>query len=70
VPIWQAAGYLGMSAQTLERTYGHHQPDYMRSAAEAITAKQQANISGRSANVSLVVSLAEPEDATKRKQKT
>jgi hypothetical protein len=40
------------------------------SAAEAITAKQQANISGRSANVSLVVSLVEPEDATKRKQKT
>jgi integrase len=27
VPIWQAAGYLGMSAQILEQTYGHHHPD-------------------------------------------
>jgi integrase len=26
VPIWQAAGYLGMSAQMIERTYGHHHP--------------------------------------------
>ena len=24
VPIWQAAGYLGMSAEMVERTYGHH----------------------------------------------
>lgn len=30
VPIWQAAGYLGMSSQMIERTYGHHHPDYMR----------------------------------------
>ena len=28
VPIWQAAGYLGMSAEMIERTYGHHHPDY------------------------------------------
>jgi integrase len=42
VPIWQAAGYLGMSAQMIERTYGHHHPDYMRGAAEAITSKQPA----------------------------
>jgi hypothetical protein len=25
--------YLGMSAQMIERTYGHHQPEYMRVAA-------------------------------------
>ena len=37
VPIWQAAGYLGMSAEMIERTYGHHHPDYMRGAAAAIT---------------------------------
>ena len=37
VPIWQAAGYLGMSAAMIERTYGHHHPDYMRAAAAAIT---------------------------------
>ena len=52
VPIWQAAGYLGMSAQMIERTYGHHHPDYMRGAAEAITTKQSANRSGQAGNVS------------------
>jgi hypothetical protein len=34
----------------IERIYGHHHPDYMRAAATAITAKQSANISGRSGN--------------------
>jgi integrase len=63
VPIWQAAGFLGMSADMIERTYGHHHPDYMRGAAQAITSKQ-------SQNVSLVVSLVEPENASKRRQKT
>lgn len=28
--IWDAAGYLGMDATTLERVYGHHHPDYQR----------------------------------------
>lgn len=69
VPIWQAAGYLGMSATMIERTYGHHHPDYMRGAAAAITAKQPANISGQGENVSLVVSLVEPEtDRAKRRK--
>lgn len=36
---WQAAGYLGMSVKVLLDTYGHHHPDYMKEAAEAITAK-------------------------------
>jgi integrase len=63
VPIWQAAGYLGMSAEMIERTYGHHHPDYMRAAAAAITSKQ-------SANVSLVVSLVEPERGSAKRQKT
>jgi integrase len=66
VPIWQAAGYLGMSAQMIERTYGHHHPDYMRGAAEAITSKQPANVSGRGGNVSLV----EPEKAPTKKHKS
>jgi integrase len=70
VPIWQAAGYLGMSAEVLERTYGHHHPDYMRAAAAAITTKQPANISGRGANVSLVVSLVEPENDRHKRQKS
>jgi integrase len=63
VPIWQAAGYLGMSAEMIERTYGHHHPDYMRAAAEAITSKQ-------SQNISLVVSLVKPEKGPAKKQKT
>jgi integrase len=63
VPIWQAAGYLGMSTQMIERTYGHHHPDYMRGAAQAITSKQ-------SQNVSLVVSLVEPENDRMKRQKT
>ena len=63
VPIWQAASYLGMSAVMVERTYGHHHPDYMRGAAQAITSKQPTN-------VSLVVSLVEPENSPAKRQKT
>lgn len=34
---WEAAGYLGMSVETLLRTYGHHHPDYMKGAVDGIT---------------------------------
>lgn len=34
VPIWEAAGSLGMSVEMLERTYGHHHPDWQKRAAE------------------------------------
>jgi integrase len=37
--IWEAAGYLGMTTDTLEKTYGHHHPDYQSQAAENITRK-------------------------------
>ncbi len=63
VPIWQAAGFLGMSAAILERTYGHHHPDYMRGAAHAITSKQPQN-------VPLVVSLVDAQTGTRKRQKT
>jgi integrase len=63
VPIWQAAGYLGISAEVLERTYGHHHPDYMRAAAQAITSKQ-------SQNVSLVIPLVRAEIGSAKQQKT
>jgi Phage integrase family len=36
VNIWTAAGLLGMTPETLQRVYGHHHPDYMRAAADAI----------------------------------
>jgi integrase len=62
VPIWQAAGFLGMSAEVRERTYGHHHPNYMRAAAQAITSKQQQN-------VSLVIPLVKPEiDSAKQRK--
>jgi hypothetical protein len=28
VPIWEAAGFLGISPEVLQDTYGHHHPDY------------------------------------------
>lgn len=34
VPIWEAAGALGMTVETLERVYGHHHPDWQKRAAE------------------------------------
>jgi integrase len=39
--LWQASGFLAMSRETLERVYGHHHPDYMREAAEAISKRKQ-----------------------------
>lgn len=33
VDRWEAAGYLGMSVETLEKVYGHHHPDFQRNAA-------------------------------------
>jgi hypothetical protein len=45
VPIWQAAGYLGMSAEMLDRVYGHHSPEHLKGAAHAITGKNKANVS-------------------------
>src|SRR5262249_18964288 len=36
VELWQASGFLAMSEKTLIAVYGHHHPDFMREAAEAI----------------------------------
>ena len=36
VDKWAAAGFLGMGLDMLERVYGHHHPDHMRSAVEAL----------------------------------
>jgi len=33
---WQAAGYLGMSVEVLEKVYGHHHPDHLQVAVAAI----------------------------------
>jgi hypothetical protein len=39
VEPWEAAGFLGMSVQVLIDTYGHHHPNHLRGAADAITRK-------------------------------
>jgi integrase len=36
VDKWEAAGFLGISIQMLDRVCGHHRPDPLRSAARAI----------------------------------
>lgn len=32
---WQAAGWLGMTLEQLQASYGHHHPDFQEEAAEA-----------------------------------
>jgi hypothetical protein len=39
VPIWEAAGFPGMSPEVLQDTYGHHHPDHLHRAAAAIGQK-------------------------------
>jgi integrase len=52
IDIWAAAGFLGMTVETLERNYGHHHPDYMQDAANALSR-------GRRKSESVVVSVAD-----------
>ena len=35
-PMWEAAGFLGMSKKTFRNRYGHHHADHLRGAANAI----------------------------------
>jgi integrase len=52
-PMWEAAGFLGMSEKTLRDTYGHHHPDHLRVAANAISSRPVVK------SEKLVVSLVE-----------
>jgi integrase len=36
IDLWQVSGFFATSVPTLVRVYGHHHPEYMREAAEAI----------------------------------
>lgn len=45
--MWDAAGYLGMSVETLERVYGHHHPHHLDGARRAITAGQKRDRNAR-----------------------
>jgi integrase len=61
VPIWEAAGFLGMSPEVLQDTYGHHHPDFLQGAAGAIGQK------GR--HVSVVESVADLTDGLNQTKK-
>ncbi|WP_448953030.1 site-specific integrase [Labrys neptuniae] len=37
VPSWEVAGFVGTSEAMIEKHYGHHDPNYLRTAAEANT---------------------------------
>jgi hypothetical protein len=37
VDKWEAAGFLGMSVEMLDQVYGHHHPDYLGNAAQALS---------------------------------
>ena len=39
--VWQIAGYLGMTIETLQGVYGHHHPDYQADAAAAIAGRSR-----------------------------
>lgn len=41
VEIFEGAGFLGMSAKTLEDVYGHHHPDFQKQAAAKISRRPQ-----------------------------
>ena len=62
VPIWEAAGFLGMSPEVLQQTYGHHHPDFLHGAAAAIGQK------GR--YVSVVESVVDSGPSTDQNKKT
>jgi integrase len=52
VPIWEAAGFLGMSPEILQDTYGHHHPNFLQGAATAIGQKARY-VSGVESGVDL-----------------
>jgi integrase len=47
VPIWQVAGFLGMSTKTLEKNYGHDHPDHMADVHNAFQRRQPSTFHQR-----------------------
>lgn len=41
-PAWAVGGFVGMTAQMVERTYGHHSPSFLRETANAATISARA----------------------------
>jgi integrase len=65
VPIWEAAGFLGMSPEVLQEVYGHHHPGHLQVAAIAI-GRKMPNVSV----VESVVDFASPDDEKKKLSKS
>jgi len=42
--LYEGAGYLGMSPETLWETYGHHHPDFQSTAANAVAKKGRKHL--------------------------
>jgi len=47
VDKWEAAGFLGMSVEMLDQVYGHHHPDYLGNAAQALSYGRRRQSFGR-----------------------
>lgn len=45
VNLWQAAGFLGMSVEILQRVYGHHHPDFLKEATRGISYRPNKKLS-------------------------
>lgn len=45
-PIWEAAGYLGMSPELVAKTYGHHHPDHLKAAKSGFRPRKGGGNSG------------------------
>jgi hypothetical protein len=41
VDKWEAAGFLGMTVEMLDRVYGHHHPQHLQQTAKAIGYRRQ-----------------------------
>ena len=41
---WEAAGFLGMSVEMLDHVYGHHHPDHLLAAANAIGYRRRVSL--------------------------
>lgn len=39
VSIWDASGFVGITPETFARVYGHHHPDYMAAARDALSSR-------------------------------
>lgn len=51
VPIYEAAGYLSMTVETLESVYGHHHPDHQKGAVDAYGSHRKKRVAEQASGV-------------------